>query len=242
VFLLPPNLGAVRWLTPEEKAWLRSELASEAAATRVPHANVWRVMFDPYVLLLSLAFTGSVGVSQALSLWQPQMIKEFGMTNMQVGLINTIPYALAAALMLIWSRHSDRSGERLWHTVLPLGLSAVALAAAVFVHELWLFVFLLCLTQIGAQAMKGPFLGLTSIWLAGPAAVVGFAQVNTLGNVAAFLTATSIGFIRDGTGSFQLALLPLMAIAAVACVGLQTMSRRSAMQRLPLSAGAEGTP
>jgi len=199
-------------------------------------------MFDPYVLLLSLAFTGSVGVSQALSLWQPQMIKEFGLTNMQVGLVNTIPYALAAALMLGWGRHSDRTGERLWHTVLPLGLSAVALAAAVFVHELWLFVFLLCLTQIGAQAMKGPFLGLTSEWLAGPAAVVGYAQVNTLGNAAAFVTATSIGFIRDGTGSFQLALLPLMAIAAVACVGLQTMSRRSAMQRLPLSAGAEGAP
>ena len=89
--------------------------------------------------------------------------------------------------------------------------------------------------------MKGPFLGLTSEWLAGPAAVVGYAQVNTLGNVAAFLTATSIGFIRDGTGSFQLALLPLMVVAAVACVGLQTVARRSTMQRLPLSAGAGRT-
>ena len=240
VFLLPPNLDSVRWLSSSEKAWLKSELAAEAAATRVPHANVWRVMFDPYVLLLSLAFTGSVGVSQALSLWQPQMIKEFGLSNMQVGLVNTIPYALAAALMLVWSRHSDRTGERLWHTVLPLGLSAVALAAAVFTHELWLFVLLLCLTQIGAQAMKGPFLGLTSIWLAGPAATVGFAQVNALGNAAAFVTATSIGYIRDGTGSFQLALLPLMAIAVIACVGLQTVARRSAMPRLELSTGAEG--
>src|SRR5262249_37187019 len=145
---------------------------------------------------------------------------EFGLTTMEVGLVNAIPFALAAAAMLAWGWHSDRTRERLWHTILPLGLSALALASSAFVHELWLFLAVLCLTMIGAQAMKGPFLGLTSEWLAGPAAAVGFAQVNTLGNVAAFVTATSIGMIRDATGSFQLALLPLMAIAALGCAGL----------------------
>ena len=146
---------------------------------------------------------------------------------MQVGLVNAVPFALAAVAMLAWGRHSDLSGERLWHTILPLGLSTVALASSAFVHELWLFLAVLCLIMIGTQAMKGPFLGLTSEWLAGPAAAVGFAQVNTLGNVAAFMTATSIGMIRDATGSFQLALLPLMAIAALGCAGLPIMARRT---------------
>lgn len=224
---LPPNLSTASWLSAKEKSWLAGQLAAEAAATRVPHGGVWRVMFDPYVLLLSLAFTGSVGVSQALSLWQPQMIKEFGLTNMQVGLANAIPFALAAVAMLAWGRRSDLTGERLWHTILPLALSTIALASTAFVHELWPFMLMMCLTMIGAQAMKGPFLGLTSEWLAGPAAVVGFAQVNALGNVAAIVTTTSIGLIRDTTGSFQLALLPLMAIAALGCVGLPIAARRT---------------
>src|SRR5215471_1283175 len=228
LFLLPASLSATSWLTQDEKSWLASELATEAAATRVPHAGVWRVMFDPYVLLLSLTFSGSVGVSQALALWQPQMIKEYGLTNMEVGLVNTIPFALAAVIMMVWGYRSDRTGERLWHTILPLGLSAIALASAPFVHELWLFIFLLCLTMIGAQAMKGPFLGLTSQWLAGPAAVVGFAQVNALGNAAAFLTSYSIGVIHDATGSFQLALLPLMMVAVLGCIGLQMVARKRA--------------
>lgn len=227
LFVLPKDLADASWLTASEKSWLQGQIAAEAKATRVPHAGVWRVMFDLYVLLLSLVFAGSVGVGQALSLWQPLMIKEFGLTNMQVGFVNTIPFALAAVAMLIWGRHSDLSGERLWHTILPLGLSAAALASAAFVHELWLFILVLCLTMIGAQAMKGPFLGLTSEWLAGPAAVVGFAQVNTVGNVAAFVTATSIGLIRDATGSFQLALLPLMAIAALGCAGLPIIARKT---------------
>ena len=58
-------------------------------------------------------------------------------------------------------------------------------------------------------------------------AAVGFAQVNTLGNVAAFMTATSIGMIRDATGSFQLALLPLLAISALGCAGLPIIARRN---------------
>jgi MFS family permease len=150
---------------------------------------------------------------------------------MQVGMTNALPFALAAVAMVIWARRSDRAGERLMHTIAPLALAAVALASAAFVHELWLVIVVLCLTQVGAQAMKGPFLGLTSEWLAGPAAVVGFAQVNALGNAAAFLTSTSIGVIRQATGSFQLALLPLMSIAALGCIGLVVMARRDSLQR-----------
>ena len=225
---LPSDLSDTSCLTSEEKSCLHEQLAAEVSATRVPHSDVRRVLFNPYVLLLSLAFSGSVGVGQALSLWQPQMIKAFGLTNMQVGFVNTLPFALAAVAMLAWGYRSDRARERLWHTILPLGLSAVALASAAFAHDLWLFVLVLCLTQIGAQAMKGPFLGLTSEWLAGPAAVVGYAEVNTLGNVAAFITSTAIGVIRDTTGSFQLSLLPLMIVAALGCVGLQSVARKMA--------------
>jgi ACS family tartrate transporter-like MFS transporter len=226
LFWLPRGIADAAWLTAPEKNWLSAQIATEANNTRVPHAGILRVMFDPYVLLLSLVFAGSVGVGQALSLWQPQMIKEFGLSNFQVGLVNAIPFALAAAAMLVWGRHSDLKKERLWHTILPLGLSAVALAATPFVSTLWPFVAVLCLAMVGAQAMKGPFLGLTSEWLSGPASTVGFAQVNTLGNVAAFVTATSIGIIRDSSGSFQLALLPLMTIAAIGCAGLPIIAQR----------------
>ncbi len=232
--LLPGDLSAIAWLDSTEKSWLVGQLAAGVAATRVPHSGFWRVASNPHALMLSLAFTGSVGVGQALALWQPQMIKEFGLTNMQVGLTNAVPFALAAAAMVVWAQRSDRSGERLMHTILPLAISAVALAGATFVHQLWLLVAVLCLTQIGAQAMKGPFLGLTSEWLAGPAAVIGFAQVNSLGNAAAFLTSTSIGVIRQATGSFQLALLPLMFIAALGCVGLVVMARRDNVYRRQL--------
>ncbi|HEX5279063.1 MAG TPA: hypothetical protein VFW28_03195, partial [Micropepsaceae bacterium] len=100
-----------------------------------------------------------------------------------------------------------------------------------FIHEFWPLILVLCLAQIGAQAMKGPFLGLTSEWLAGPAAVVGFAQVNALGNAAAFLASTSVGVIRESTGSFQLAPVPLMCTALTGALGLIVMARRDTLHR-----------
>jgi MFS family permease len=231
LFLLPRDLFAAPWLTTAEKSWLAEQLAAEVASTRVTSAGIWRVITNPYALMLSLAFTGSVGVGQALALWQPQMIREFGLTNLQVGAVNAVPFALAAVTMLVWGYRSDRVHERLVHTIVPLGLSAAALACAPFVHEFWSLILMLCLAQVGAQAMKGPFLGLTSEWLAGPAAVVGFAQVNSLGNAAAFLASTSIGVIRESTGSFQLALLPLMCTALTGAAGLIVMARRDTLHR-----------
>jgi len=59
-----------------------------------------------------------------LSLWQPQIIKSFGLTNMQTGLLNSIPFGIASVLMIIWGRSSDRTGERIWHTAIPLALLA----------------------------------------------------------------------------------------------------------------------
>ena len=78
------------------------------------------------MLTLSLAYAGTAGISQGLSLWQPQMIKSFGLTDLQVGLVNGIPFAIASVAMVLWGRRSDRAGERVWHTALPVALDAVA--------------------------------------------------------------------------------------------------------------------
>jgi MFS family permease len=228
LFVLPETPETTRWLSVDQRAWLVRKLASERGGTRVGHASVWQIMINPYVLVLALALGGSAGVSQALALWQPQIIKAFGLSNMEVGLLNGIPFAIASVAMVWWGRRSDQRGERMWHTVAPLALSGFALLAAGFVHNLAPFIIVLCIVLIGTYAMKGPFWGLSAEWLAGPAAVVGLAQVNSMGNVGTFITSTAIGVIRDTTGSFALALLPLVAVAALGCVGLLVVARGDA--------------
>ena len=221
LFVLPNGPAQARWLTAEQCSWLTEKLAQEKGSARTsPHLSLWAIMTNRYVLTLALVYAGSSGVSQALSLWQPQILKSFGLTNMQVGLLNGIPFAFASVAMVLWGRRSDRVRERVWHTALPLGLSAVALGSAFLATTVAPFIVVLCLILIGTYALKGPFFALSSEWLAGTAAAAGLAQINALGNLAGFVDSFLIGSIQQATGSYALALLPLVLIAAIGCVAV----------------------
>ena len=55
------------------------------------------------------------------------MLKTFGLSNLAVGFLTAVPYLIAAIGMVIAGRHSDATGERIWHVALPLFVSGAAL-------------------------------------------------------------------------------------------------------------------
>ncbi len=59
-----------------------------------------QVLWNKHVLVLSVVLAGSTAVSSGLQIWQPQIIKSYGLTNMQTGLLNAIPFALATVIMI----------------------------------------------------------------------------------------------------------------------------------------------
>ena len=50
-----------------------------------------------------------------LNLWQPQMVKALGYSNLETGFIVALPYLLAVGAMVALGASSDRSGERAGH-------------------------------------------------------------------------------------------------------------------------------
>ena len=85
------------------------------------------------------------------------------LNTFQTGLVNSIPYGLAAALMMFWSAHSDRTGERRRHTALPLLVIASGLVGVAFTgRSLPLTVALLSSVPVGYSSFKGPFWAFTS--------------------------------------------------------------------------------
>ncbi len=234
-FLLPDRPKDARWLTEQERSWLEDIIAAEQHQTKpVTTARTWRILFHPQVLLLSLIYAGSSAASNGLSLWQPQILKSFGLTTMQTGLMNSVPFFFASIAMLYWGRRSDHTRERVWSTALPLGLSALALGSCLFVTTLAPTVVLLSLTLIGTYAFKAPFWALSSEMMGPAAAPAGLAQVNAIGNLAGFLGSSLIGLILQATGSYSLALLPLIVLEAVGCVVLISMLRaRSSTAAMP---------
>ena len=219
---LPDRPKDARFLTPEKRAWLAGKLEEEQRreVRVVQEKSTWAVMFNPQVLLLALVYAGGSAASNGLSIWQPQILKSFGLTNMQAGLINSVPFGIASVAMIAWALYSDRRRKRISFTILPLGLSVLALLGCVLSKQFWPVVFFLTLTLVGTFSIKAPFWALASETLSARAIAAGLAMINALGNLGGFLGTYLIGALRDATGSYLWALSPILVLQAIGCVVL----------------------
>jgi len=220
LFYLSDGPESARWLTADQRQWLMGRLTEEKLVPKATagHLSLWQVMTNKYVLAASLIYAGASGASQCLSLWQPQIIKSFGLSNMETGLLNSIPFGVASILMILWGRSSDRSHERRWHTAIPLGLLAASLAVAPLTSDLATTIGILCVAVTATYIVKGPFWALTTEWMSAGVAAAAIAQVNAIGNLGGFFGSYLLGAIKDATGSYGLGLLPLGILSAVGCL------------------------
>jgi len=239
-----------RWLSAEERRWLTDTIAAEEAATDGGHRRgVLRTLVNPRVLALSLVYFGIVFGLYSVGFFLPQMIQgfqqQFGTTFsvVQVGLVTAIPYAIATVAMLLWSRHSDRTGERVWHVALPAFLGACAVAVSLLLGSPLLTMAGITLTAIGIFSAVPTFWQLPSAFLTGTAAAAGIGLINSIGNLSGFAGPYLTGWLRDLTGSFQTGMLVIaasMALAGVVVVVLGARMRTG--QSAPLAATAAEPP
>jgi MFS family permease len=226
LFVLSDKPLSAPWLDFDQKAWLNGRLQSESGRSkRVGQISLWSVLWNKHVLILSVTLAGSTAVSSGLQIWQPQIIKSYGLTNMQTGLLNSIPFALASVVMVLWGKRSDQTGERVWHTALPLVVTAVSLASALVFNSLPAIIIILCLAVIGIYAGKGPVWALSADWLSAGTAAAGLAQMNAISNLAGFGTTYVVGYIKQATGSYPLAILPLACLSAAGALAVLLIAR-----------------
>jgi MFS transporter, ACS family, tartrate transporter len=232
--VLPDNPAKARWLSDEGRAWLGASLEEERSGpSEVASDSIWQVLRHPRVLGLAVIYAGSVGCNYALSYWQPQIIKAFGMTNFQTSLVNAIPFGIASVVMILWARHSDQRGERIWHTALPLMVSAAGLIACMLLTSLPATVVALTVALAGCYSVKAPMFALCAESLSERSAAAGIGQVCAIGNIAGFACPTLIGWIRDLTGSFKMGLLPMVALAVLGAIVTLLLKRQRASSPEP---------
>jgi ACS family tartrate transporter-like MFS transporter len=226
-FVLPDRPSRAKWLSTEQREWLTHRLAFEQSTCgqAVGHLTLKQLLLNKYVLAAGLVYAGASGASQCLSLWQPQILRSFGHSITQTGLLNAIPFGLASIIMIWWGRRSDKKRERVWHTAIPLALVTASLAAGLLINSLADAMVVLCVAVIGTYAFKGPFWALSTQWLSAGAAAAGIAQINAIGNIGGFVGTYLLGVIKDATGSYPMGLLPLAALSAAGTVAVVMLGR-----------------
>jgi len=110
-FYLTDRPSEARWLKPEEREWLDGRMVHERRLIEAHHGvGVLRAFFDPKVVMLSLNYIGIVTASLGMLLFVPLIIKDLGVSNMQVGWLTMIPYIAGAISMVFCGWLSDHIG------------------------------------------------------------------------------------------------------------------------------------
>jgi ACS family tartrate transporter-like MFS transporter len=210
--LLPDTPRQAAWLTVAERDWLVETLAAERRSEPPAHDAVRAALTSPRVLALAGCYFGAEIGLYGVILWVPQLFIGAGMAPGTAGYAVAIPYAIAAAGMVWWSRRSDRRGERMWHLAAAslVGFLGTA-ASALLPSSAALALLAVTVGATGTLAILPIFWTLPSRLLRGAAAAGGFALINSIGNVGGFVGPFVMGWIKTATGSYTWGLIVVAA-------------------------------
>jgi nitrate/nitrite transporter NarK len=127
--------------------------------------------------------------------------------------------------MVLWGRHSDRSGERSRHVAIAYSISAAGLIATSLMVDPVMTMTMLVIAAMGQSSTGPTFWTLPTAMLSGTAAAGGIALINALGNLGEFFGPYAFGLIKDATGgSFTVGLMvlamgPIMSASVVLLLG-----------------------
>ncbi|CAN7161779.1 MFS transporter [Duganella sp. LjRoot269] len=227
LFYLDDGIRSASWLGEDDKRLLERAIADDGKAQR--HMPLAQVFANGTVWLLALVYFLFVMGLYGVSFWLPQLVKNSGVKDVfDIGLLTAVPYGIAAVVMVLAARHSDRSGERCWHAAAAALAGALGLVGAtLYADNTVVAMAALSVATAGILTTFPIFWSLPTAMLGGAAAAAGIALINSVGNLAGFASPYLVGAIKDATGSTASGIYLLAASLVAGAVLVLAAARRA---------------
>ncbi len=226
-FYLTDRPAEATWLDQSEKRWLATALDLERSLVLTgQHWPLKKALSHPRILALGFVYFGITYGLYAVGFFLPTIIagfqEQYGthLSVIQRGLVTSVPYVIAAIVMVPWARHADRTDERVWHVAIPAIVGGVSIPAALYMTDPYLAMAAVTLSTCSVMCALPVFWALPSKFLTGVAAAGGIALINSLGNLSGFGGPYITGWLDDLTGNAKFALwvVGVLSLAAAALV------------------------
>ena len=204
ILYLTDRPAQARWLPPDERDWIVNELQAELQAQKnIRNYTILEAFCDLRTLRLILAYflalTGALGTIY----WIPTFVKRLSeSSDRSVTSLLLVPAGIGVVGMLLNGWHSDKTGERHWHTAIPLvsaGLMFVLLILAR--KEAPLAISFLLMGSGFLYAYFPTFWAIPTQMLTESAAAATFGLINSIGQLGGFVGNFAIGFLNVRTHS-----------------------------------------
>ncbi len=224
---LPDGPDEARWLTAEEKSWLKRQLDADRSQAHIgDEAGVLRALLFPKVWMIGSFFLCALTCSYAFSFSAPAILQAAtGLSIGKVGLLMSCFGLCGAASMLVGAISSDRTGERALHCIVPCCVMGAGYLVGSYGRPGWLVVLALGMSFVAYMSLQGPALALPTQFLTGRAAATGIAAMNTITMFSGFIGPYWMGRMKDATGDYNLGLRALIVPSLLAAAIMLLLTR-----------------
>ncbi|WP_268796862.1 MFS transporter [Pseudomonas huanghezhanensis] len=220
-FWLDSKPQDAKWMNQAEKDALTHAIDAEQVAREAASPvkmSIGKLLKDRQILMFCLMYFFIQLTIYAATFWLPSIIKKMGdLSDIQVGLFNSIPWFIAIVAMYAFASMSAKwKHQQAW----VAGALLIA-AAGMFMSTIGgpIFAFIaICFAAIGFKSASSLFWPIPQGYLDARIAAGVIALINSVGNLGGFVAPTTFGLLEQHTGSIQGGLYGLTATSIIAAV------------------------
>lgn len=216
------------WLTEEQRGWLVAEMNRErAAGASAERANVKRALLSGVTWWIAIIYLFALSAELGPIFFGPILVRDaIPVGDFGTGLVMGSIGIAGVTGMLLNGSHSDRTGERVMHSVWPLVVVAIGFGMIAIGGPVWTIAGLITVA-VAINAFLPAFWCIPSAMFTGTAAAAAIALINSIGNLGGYLGPMLLGKAKDATGSYSLGMLVLGGLALAAAAMLPLVRSKS---------------
>lgn len=217
------------WLQKDEIGWLEARMAQQQIHSG--HSGLMRMMRDVRILMCAFANFSMQGATYSITLFLPALVLQLGYSNTQTGFILAFPPFIGAIGMVLFSRHSDRTGERKFHVAAALLMLAIGIAGGALLENPIVRLLFFTLANIGSVSLGPMLYPIPTGFLSKGTVAAGIAVISSLGALGGFAGPYLFGYMKNLTGGPTVSLLLMAGLAlAGALVAASLRAGRAQVQ------------
>ena len=212
ILFMSDRISHARWLSEAERTMLTKNIGHDES--KKEHLSVRQLIKSRRVWIMGVVYFSMTMGLYGISFWLPTIIQGMGVAdNFEIGMLSSIPWLAAVVAMLLCARSADLANEKRWHVAVPMLFGAAGLVCSV----LWMdntVVALLALTVacMGVMSAIPLFWSLPTAFLLGSGAAMGIAAINSVANLAGFVSPYLVGWLKQATQSTDSGMYMLAAV------------------------------
>jgi MFS family permease len=220
-FWLDSKPHDAKWLSHDEQDALvnaidAEQLEREAATPIKP--SLTTLLKDRQIILFCVIYFFIQLTIYAATFWLPSIIKKMGeLSDMQVGLFNSIPWLLSIIGMYAFASFSAKWKHQQAWVAVALLIAAAGMFMSTTGGPVFAFVAI-CFAALGFKSASSLFWPIPQAYLDARIAAGVIALINSVGNLGGFVAPTTFGWLEEHTGSIQGGLYGLAGTSIIAAI------------------------